>query len=154
MSKEPKAVRCIINNPDAGPHDNLAPLNVNGTLYPISFNTPLTLPREAFVALENSSFDVARLPASTDETASPAGNGGGDGGASSHGGDSGAAASPHPLDRDNDGKPGGSLPIEPPTLKGKNKAALLAIAETEGVTIPADAKNADIVAAIEAARAA
>lgn len=59
---------------------------------------------------------------------------------------------PHPLDHDGDGKPGGSVPKSPVTLKGKNRAALLKIAEDEGVEIPADVTNGKIIALIEAAR--
>lgn len=39
-----------------------------------------------------------------------------------------------------------------PSLTGKNKAALLVIAQAEGVAIADDATNAQIVAAIEAKR--
>ena len=56
------------------------------------------------------------------------------------------------LDHDNDGAPGGSEPHDPPALTGKNKAALLAIAEAEGVATEEGATNPQIVAAIEAAR--
>lgn len=41
-----------------------------------------------------------------------------------------------PLDRDENGAPGGSKPAEPPALSGKTKAELTAIAEAEGVTLP------------------
>lgn len=58
------------------------------------------------------------------------------------------------LDHDNNGKPGGSLPSDPPALVGKNKAALLAIAADEQVVVADGATNAEIVAAIEAKRAA
>lgn len=58
------------------------------------------------------------------------------------------------FDRDGDGKPGGSLPHDPPALTGKNKAQLLDIAAAEGVTIEDGATNADIIAAIELAREA
>lgn len=58
-----------------------------------------------------------------------------------------------PLDHDNDGKAGGSLPSEPPVLAGKNKAALLSIAAVEKVVVPDGATNAEITAAIEAKRA-
>lgn len=57
------------------------------------------------------------------------------------------------LDHDGDGEGGGSLPHDPPALTGKNKAALLAIADAEGVAIEDGATNAAIVDAIEAARA-
>lgn len=57
-----------------------------------------------------------------------------------------------PLDHDQDGRPGGSLPHDLPVLAGKNKAALLAIAEDEGVAIPEGATNREIRDAIEAAR--
>lgn len=60
-----------------------------------------------------------------------------------------------PLDRDRDGKRGGSLPHNPPSLKGKSRAKLEKIAKAERVTIPADADtNAKVIAAIEAHRAA
>lgn len=58
------------------------------------------------------------------------------------------------LDHDGNGEPGGSEPHEPPALTGKNKAELLAIAEAEGVDIAEGATNAQIIEAIEAARAA
>lgn len=58
------------------------------------------------------------------------------------------------FDHDGDGHPGGSLPAEPTALTGKNKAALLAIAEAEGVSIEEGATNAAIIEAIEAARPA
>lgn len=57
------------------------------------------------------------------------------------------------LDHDDDGNPGGSNPLDPPALAGKNKAALLAIAADEGVTVADDATNKVITAAIEAKRA-
>ena len=56
------------------------------------------------------------------------------------------------LDHDSSGAAGGSEPHDPPALTGKNKAALLAIAEAEGVAIEDGATNAAIVEAIEAAR--
>lgn len=56
------------------------------------------------------------------------------------------------LDHDHDGSSGGSLPHDPPALTGKNKAALLAVAEAEGAEIEEGATNAEIVAAIEARR--
>lgn len=60
---------------------------------------------------------------------------------------------PDPLDHDNDGTSGGSNPHDPPALKGLNKAQLTAIAEAEGVELEEGATNAQITAAIEAARA-
>lgn len=42
-----------------------------------------------------------------------------------------------PLDHDADGKPGGSLPDDPPALSGKTRDELLAIAAGEGVDIDA-----------------
>lgn len=57
-----------------------------------------------------------------------------------------------PFDRDQDVEPGGSLPHDPPSLTGKSKAALLAIAEDEGVAIEGGATNREIREAIEAAR--
>ncbi|TZG25586.1 hypothetical protein [Sphingomonas montanisoli] len=56
------------------------------------------------------------------------------------------------LDRDGDGKPGGSKAAEPVSLTGKNKADLLDIAKAEGVTIEDGATNDDIKSAIELAR--
>lgn len=58
------------------------------------------------------------------------------------------------LDRDDDGAAGGSRENEPPVLKGKNKAQLLAIASEEGADIGDASTNADIVAAIELNREA
>lgn len=58
------------------------------------------------------------------------------------------------LDQDGDGNPGGSNPAEPPSLTGKNKADLLAIAAAEGVTVEDGATNGQIVDAIEKKRAA
>lgn len=66
------------------------------------------------------------------------------------------------LDRDNDGNPGGSLPVEPPALSGMRKDELIAQAEKEGVIveqIKGTGANGnviadDIKAAIEAKRAA
>lgn len=58
----------------------------------------------------------------------------------------------HPFDRDRDGELGGSLPHDPPSLTGKSKAALLAIAEDEGVQIEDGATNREIRDAIEVAR--
>jgi hypothetical protein len=57
------------------------------------------------------------------------------------------------LDRDGDGAAGGSKPADPPALTGKNKAELLAIATAEKVSVKDGATNAEIVEAIEAARA-
>lgn len=57
------------------------------------------------------------------------------------------------LDHDDDGEPGGSREHEPPSLGGKNKAELLAIADDEGVEVPNGATNAQIAEAIEASRA-
>lgn len=56
------------------------------------------------------------------------------------------------FDHDHDGHAGGSLPADPPALSGKNKAQLREIAAAEGVEVAEDATNAEIVAAIEAAR--
>lgn len=64
------------------------------------------------------------------------------------------AAPVSPPDLDGDGKPGGSLPHDPPALSGKTKAELIAIAEAEGVELEAGARVADIIAAIELAREA
>lgn len=58
------------------------------------------------------------------------------------------------LDHDGDGEPGGSLPDDPPSLSGKNKADLLAIADDEGVQADDSMTKAEIVTAIEAARVA
>lgn len=57
------------------------------------------------------------------------------------------------FDHDGDGKPGGSLPHDPPSLAGKNKAQLKSIARGEQVTIPRAATNRQIREAIEAKRA-
>lgn len=59
----------------------------------------------------------------------------------------------HPLDGDGDGQPGGSVPADPPSLAGKNKAQLTEIATSEGVTVHEGMTNAQIVQAIEAKRA-
>ena len=56
------------------------------------------------------------------------------------------------LDHDGDGNPGGDVPNDPPALTGKNKAELIAIAESEGVEIEEGATNDAIRDAIEAAR--
>lgn len=58
------------------------------------------------------------------------------------------------LDHDGDGAPGGSRPHDPPALTGRNKEQLVRIAEAEGVSVPDGATNKQIVAAIEASRAA
>lgn len=58
------------------------------------------------------------------------------------------------LDLDDDGAAGGSRENEPPVLKGKNKAQLLAIASAEGADVSDATTNADIVAAIELNREA
>lgn len=58
------------------------------------------------------------------------------------------------LDHDGDGEPGGSEPHEPPSLSGKNKAQLIAIAADEGVEVNESMTNAAITEAIEAAREA
>lgn len=58
------------------------------------------------------------------------------------------------LDLDDDGAAGGSRENEPPVLKGKNKAQLLAIASEEGADVGDAATNADIIAAIELNREA
>lgn len=57
-----------------------------------------------------------------------------------------------PLDHDGNGESGGSLPDAPPTLTNVNKAGLLQIAANEGVEATEDMTNAEIKAAIEAAR--
>lgn len=60
----------------------------------------------------------------------------------------------HPLDGDRNGAPGGSLPHNPPSLRGKSKAKLLEIAKAEHVSIAdPEASNSVIIAAIEAKRA-
>lgn len=66
------------------------------------------------------------------------------------------------LDHDGDGKPGGSLPVDPPSLFGMRKDDLIAQAEAEGILteqIKGTGANGDVVAddiraAIEAKRAA
>lgn len=58
------------------------------------------------------------------------------------------------FDHDSNGEPGGSTVHEPPVLKGKNKAQLLAVAEDEGVEIAEGLTNAQIVEAIELKRKA
>lgn len=58
------------------------------------------------------------------------------------------------LDHDGDGKAGGSLPHDPPALSGLKRAELFEVARNEGVAVNATRTNADIIAAIEAARAA
>jgi len=58
-----------------------------------------------------------------------------------------------PPDNDGDGNPGGSNSQTPPALTGKTKAELLEIATAEKVTVKDGATNADIIEAIEAARA-
>lgn len=66
------------------------------------------------------------------------------------------------LDRDGDGKPGGSKPAEPPALSGMRKDDLIAQAEAEGILIEqikgtganGNVIADDIKAAIEAKRAA
>lgn len=59
----------------------------------------------------------------------------------------------HPLDHDGNGQPGGSMPADPPSLAGKNKAQLLEIAGAEGAKADDGMTNAQIVQAIEAKRA-
>lgn len=59
---------------------------------------------------------------------------------------------PDPLDHDYNGKKGGSLPGDKPSLFGKSRDALLVIAEAEGVEVHEDAKAREITAAIKAAR--
>lgn len=58
------------------------------------------------------------------------------------------------LDHDGNGEPGGSLPADPPALSGMNKAMLIAQAEVEGVDVTDEMTKAEIVAAVEAGRAA
>lgn len=58
------------------------------------------------------------------------------------------------LDRDGDGKAGGSTPSDPPSLSGKNKAELVEIGKAEGVDVSEDLTVAEIKDAIEAKRAA
>lgn len=66
------------------------------------------------------------------------------------------------LDRDGDGQPGGSKPVEPPALSGMRKDDLIAQAEAEGILIEqikgtganGNVVADDIRAAIEAKRAA
>lgn len=60
---------------------------------------------------------------------------------------------PDPLDHDGNGEKGGSKPDSPPSIFGKSKAALFAIAADEGVEVPAEAKAKEIQAAIKANRA-
>jgi hypothetical protein len=57
-----------------------------------------------------------------------------------------------PLDHDGDGEKGGSLPHDPPSLAGRNKAELTAIAAGEGVALEDGMTNAAIAAAIQAHR--
>ncbi len=54
-----------------------------------------------------------------------------------------------PLDRDEDGAPGGSKPAETVALTGKNKDDLLAIAKDEGVEADDSMTNKEIREAIE-----
>lgn len=64
----------------------------------------------------------------------------------------GGAGMIDPLDRDGDGRRGGSLPRRPAALGGLRKGELLAVAEAEGVAVAPDATVAAIRRAIEVAR--
>ena len=58
------------------------------------------------------------------------------------------------LDHDGDGDPGGSRPHEPPALTGMLKTQLLEQAAAEGVEVTDAMTKAEIITAIEGARAA
>lgn len=57
------------------------------------------------------------------------------------------------LDRDGDGRPGGSKPASPPGLFGKNKAALLEIGLAEGAAVEDGMSAKDLMATIKEHRA-
>lgn len=164
------------------------PLMVNGDKYEYAFGKPIELPENVVIVAEGS--DALRVE--RHDTGSPAvtdGNGdgdaatsGGEGGVADSGeikpkadpivsnaahepgeGDPAEAKSDHdPLDHDNDGHKGGSLPDDPPALSGMKRDELEAQAKAEGVDLEAikgTGKDgavivADIRNAIEAKRAA
>ncbi|MEN3749584.1 hypothetical protein TPR58_20595 [Sphingomonas sp. HF-S3] len=64
----------------------------------------------------------------------------------------GGAGVADPLDRDGDGRRGGSLPRRPAALSGLRKAELLAVAAADGVAVAPDATVAAIRRAIEVSR--